>query len=67
MNNFGIIAAMQEEMKEIENIMEEKTFEKIYGLNFIKGKIDVGLLCNAYHYIICDTNAEAALPGGIKD
>lgn len=35
--------------------------------NFIKGKIDVGLLCNAYHYIICDTNAEAALPGGITD
>ena len=40
MNKFGIIAAMQEEMKEIENIMEEKTFEKIYGLNFIKGKIN---------------------------
>lgn len=40
MNKFGIIAAMQEEMQEIENIMEEKNFEKIYELNFIKGKIN---------------------------
>jgi len=40
MNKFGIIAAMQEEMQEIENIMEEKIFEKIYELNFIKGKIN---------------------------
>lgn len=40
MKRYGIIAAMQEEMQEIENIMEEKEIEKIYDLNFIKGKIN---------------------------
>ena len=40
MKKFGIIAAMQEEMKEIENIMTEKENQKIYELNFIKGKIN---------------------------
>ena len=40
MNKFGIIAAMQEEMKEIENIMTEKETQKIYELNFIKGIIN---------------------------
>lgn len=40
MNKFGIIAAMQEEMQEIEKIMREKEIKKIYELNFIKGKIN---------------------------
>ena len=40
MNKYGIIAAMQEEMREIENIMIEKELQKIYELNFIKGKIN---------------------------
>lgn len=40
MKRYGIIAAMQEEMQEIENIMTEKNNEKIYELNFIKGKIN---------------------------
>ena len=40
MNKFGIIAAMQEEMREIENIMTEKENRNIYELNFIKGKIN---------------------------
>lgn len=40
MNKYGIIAAMQEEMQEIENIMEEKKKQKIYELNFITGKIN---------------------------
>ena len=40
MKKFGIIAAMQEEMQEIENIMDDKEFQKIYELNFIKGKIN---------------------------
>lgn len=40
MKKFGIIAAMQEEMHEIENIMEEKEIKKIYELNFVTGKIN---------------------------
>lgn len=40
MNKFGIIAAMQEEMIEIEKIMEQKQIQKIYELNFITGKIN---------------------------
>ena len=40
MNKFGIIAAMKEEMQEIEKIMDEKKISKIYELNFIKGKIN---------------------------
>lgn len=40
MNKFGIIAAMQEEMQEIEKLMTEKETQKIYELNFIKGKIN---------------------------
>lgn len=40
MKKYGIIAAMQEEMQEIENIMDKKEFQKIYELNFIKGKIN---------------------------
>ena len=40
MKKYGIIAAMQEEMKEIENIMAEKENKKIYELNFITGKIN---------------------------
>lgn len=40
MKKFGIIAAMQEEMQEIEKIMTEKENQKIYELNFIKGKIN---------------------------
>lgn len=40
MKKYGIIAAMQEEMQEIENIMEEKKNQKIYELNFITGKIN---------------------------
>ena len=40
MNKYGIIAAMQEEMQEIEKIMQEKEIQKIYELNFIKGKIN---------------------------
>lgn len=40
MKIYGIIAAMKEEMQEIENIMDDKEFQKIYELNFIKGKIN---------------------------
>ena len=40
MSKFGIIAAMKEEMQEIEKIMDEKKISKIYELNFIKGKIN---------------------------
>lgn len=37
---YGIIAAMQEEMKEIKSIMENIEEEEIYNLTFIKGKIN---------------------------
>lgn len=40
MNRYGIIAAMQEEMKEIENIMQDKTETQIYELKFVKGRIN---------------------------
>ena len=40
MNKYGIIAAMEEEKKEIENIMTDKEWIKIYELNFINGKIN---------------------------
>ena len=40
METFGIIAAMQKEMKEIENLMIEKTYKKIYELCFVQGKIN---------------------------
>ena len=40
MSKYGIIAAMQEEMQEIEKIMTEKNIKKIYELNFIDGKIN---------------------------
>ena len=40
MKNYGIIAAMQEEMQEIQKLMKEISTIEIYGLNFIKGKIN---------------------------
>ena len=40
MAKYGIIAAMQEEMQEIKNIMTEKEVQRIYELNFINGKIN---------------------------
>ena len=40
MKKYGIIAAMQEEMQEIKNIMNETEEQKIYELTFIKGKIN---------------------------
>ena len=40
MKKYGIIAAMQEEMQEIKNIIQEIKEEKIYELTFIKGKIN---------------------------
>lgn len=40
MSKYGIIAAMQEEMQEIANIMKDKKSEKVYELNFITGKIN---------------------------
>lgn len=40
MNKYGIIAAMKEEMQEIENIMINKEVQKIYELSFIKGEIN---------------------------
>ena len=40
MNKFGIIAAMNEEMIEIEKIIKDKQIQKIHELNFIKGKIN---------------------------
>ena len=40
MKKYGIIAAMEEEMQEMKNIMDKKEFQKIYELNFIKGKIN---------------------------
>ena len=39
MKKYGIIAAMKEEMQEIENIMTQKQTHKIYELDFVKGKI----------------------------
>lgn len=40
MKKYGIITAMQEEMQAIKNIMTEINEQKIYELNFIKGKIN---------------------------
>ena len=40
MQNYGIIAAMQEEMQEIQKIMKNIQKIEIYGLNFIKGEIN---------------------------
>ena len=40
MKRYGIIAAMKEEMQEIEKIMTDKEKQKIYELNFIRGKIN---------------------------
>lgn len=40
MKNYGIIAAMQEEMQEIQKIMKNIQKIEIYGLNFIKGEIN---------------------------
>ena len=40
MSKYGIIAAMQEEMQEIEKIMQQKEIQIIYDLSFIKGKIN---------------------------
>lgn len=40
MKKYGIIAAMQEEMKEIKNIMTEIEECKIYELTFLKGKVN---------------------------
>ena len=40
MKRYGIIAAMNEEMQEIEKIMNNKETQEIYKLNFIKGKIN---------------------------
>ena len=40
MKRYGIIAAMQEEMVEIKNIMSNVEENKIYELAFIKGKIN---------------------------
>ena len=40
MNKYGIIAAMKEEMQEIERIMIERKVERKYNLDFVKGKIN---------------------------
>lgn len=40
MKNYGIIAAMQEEMQEIQKIMKNIQKIEIYGLNFTKGEIN---------------------------
>lgn len=40
MKKYGIIAAMKEEMQEIEKIMKDTKIQKIYELTFIKGKIN---------------------------
>lgn len=40
MKKYGIIAAMQEEMQEIKNIMKEIEEQKIFELAFVKGKIN---------------------------
>ena len=40
MKKIGIIAAMQEEMNEIKNIMSNIKENKIYELNFLEGKIN---------------------------
>ena len=39
MQNYGIIAAMQEEMQEIQKLMKNIYNKEIYCLNFIEGKI----------------------------
>lgn len=44
MNTVGIIAAMAEEMAEIEKIMTEKEEVSVYGKTFVKGKIR-GVFC----------------------
>ena len=40
MNIYGIIAAMQEEINEIENIMKNTNSIEIFGLTFVKGIIN---------------------------
>lgn len=40
MKKYAIIAAMQEEMQEIEKMMEQREKKEIYELNFIEGKIN---------------------------
>ena len=40
MKNYGIIAAMQEEMQEIQKLMRNISSERIYELYFIKGEIN---------------------------
>lgn len=40
MKKYGIIAALKQEMMEIEKIMTDIEYKKIYELNFIKGKIN---------------------------
>ncbi|MBQ2835991.1 MAG: 5'-methylthioadenosine/adenosylhomocysteine nucleosidase [Clostridia bacterium] len=40
MKKYGIIAAMQEEMQEIKNIMKEIEEQNIFELAFVKGKIN---------------------------
>ena len=40
MNKYGIIVAMQEEMKEIEKLIKDMEIVKIFDLNFKKGKIN---------------------------
>ena len=40
MKKYGIIAAMKEEMQEIEKLMNQREYQKIYELNFVKGKVN---------------------------
>ena len=40
MNIYGIIAAMQEEINEIENIMKNTKSIEIFGLTFVNGIIN---------------------------
>lgn len=40
MNNIGIIVAMQEELDEVLNIMEEIQYKEIYNMTLIEGKIE---------------------------
>ena len=59
MKTFGIIAAMQEEMQEIEKIMQYKENIKLYNLNIIKGKI------NEYNIVLVEAGVGTVNAGRV--
>ena len=59
MKIYGIIAAMQEEMQEIEKIMQYKENIKLYNLNIIKGKI------NEYNIVLVEAGVGTVNAGRV--